>query len=321
MATRMLAGRADIEQPQTDEKAGLLRGAQKNIGLRGVLREYFQEYSLAHWGSLLLVPWMLFTLVMLPFGLWYQVVPWVAWLVFVTGLLLCSLCVFAGLRPHSGPRLFLFLMAASCSMAIILGMLLGFYCHFAWVRTYVVYKNSESYNRISPSDVPGPALDAGSISFTNDAFLDDSKSVGFKDDKTYCAAPILSKAALMNTAAFWAVGEDCCEARGKFNCGISPARIINGGLVVIEGGWFAPPVRPYYMLAAKQAAATYHLTLPEEVTFLQWTEDYLQYWWQAVRCYCLCVFIYLGIILTLLIGIAIPRFVRRSLKAQASVAA
>merc|ERR1711957_671905 len=82
-------------------------------------------------------------------------------------------------------------------------------------------------------------VDAGKITFENSAKLLTDKSIGFRlQDVDYCAAPILAGNSTANLprAHFWAVGKDCCDARGNFRCDGALDKTVHSGLVLHDAG-------------------------------------------------------------------------------------
>lgn len=220
--------------------------------------------------GLVLVPWIVFALVMLPFALSYRHYGNSCWLVCLLALLLSALFVNAQ-RRAGGPRYWLAL-GVLCFVGTGCGLLLGLYDYFKYTQSYHLYNEGRWYGNVMPSDHPGAKKDAGMISFSSDTYVDPVKGVGFRSGSLYCAAPIVGD----NTddfVGFWAVGTDCCRSRGLFECGDVWDANAHSGMVVFEESPVLPADSDLYRMAVEQAAATYELTIPENPTFVRWVAD------------------------------------------------
>jgi len=71
---------------------------------------------------------------------------------------------------------------------------------------------------VGASSDAGQFRDAGTVEFAPKTLIDTSRAVGYKSGSIYCIAPIVSEATPSATIQFWAVGMDCCAARGTFKC-------------------------------------------------------------------------------------------------------
>jgi hypothetical protein len=152
--------------------------------------------------------------------------------------------------------------------------------------------------------------DAGKIYFSQNSSIDVDKSIGFVyDEVTYCAAPILPSVAAPAAPAalfskrhqgrasqatdlavdraisreeavpaapafvdFWAVGRDCCDARGGFKCFKDGELNANSGVVLrdsSEHGLFDDMHRGF-LLAVAAAADNYDLPVPVNPMLIEW---------------------------------------------------
>jgi hypothetical protein len=114
------------------------------------------------------------------------------------------------------------------------------------------------------------AMDGGSVTFAPGTRLDVSKSMAFRDDKTYCVAPVSNAKAnaTLLTYDFWAVGTNCCSGIDQdFHCGEYTNPDARGGLRLMDDR-----ERPFFRLAVQQAEAAYGIRASHPL-FFTWTHD------------------------------------------------
>lgn len=208
-----------------------------------------------------------------------------------------------GVQQETSWITFLFCTAL---LAWVLGMALGSTNYKYNTAPYTQIASLKSYSGIDPGRTLGmQVLDAGSISFTSDAHLDLSKSMGFKSGSVYCAAPIVSSSTHM-TYDFWAVGLDCCsDGNSDFHCGDYKNPKARAGLRV----WRDSDLGTYK--SAVQEAMAVHKINSQNAILLTWMEDpateYRAYKNDSVRCFCLGIYIYIivhffCVLLTIAVG-------------------
>lgn len=226
------------------------------------------------------LPWAILTLVMWPFALGYRSLAGLAWFVFALFMLLSLAFIWLGTRSSVKPTLFWTCLGGKCVLTCVLGMLLGLYINSKYALRYHAYEASPSYTNVVPTEDPGARKDAGSITFSEDSFVDFSRSLGHKDGNLYCVAPVLNSAiaggapapgTTLTTVNYWAVGQNCCNQRGTFWCGSKGKEI--GGLVVMDVSPSVQDTVPQYITAVKQAAATYGILAPDDVILVEWGVD------------------------------------------------
>lgn len=95
---------------------------------------------------------------------------------------------------------------------------------FGWIIfTYFFHASfataaAQHYVNAIPSSPAGGFADAGEISFSVETRIDASRGVGFASaGGVYCLAPVVDQPIDKNIQ-FFAIGEDCCGARGGFAC-------------------------------------------------------------------------------------------------------
>lgn len=169
---------------------------------------------------------------------------------------------------------------------------------------FQVAKAGRNYRNVA-ADAPASAyLDAGTIHF-NESFLDDMHALGWKGhDYTYCVAPIAKNHAMLPGneplpgVQFWAVGLDCCAARGVFDCDGAGDFQAQGGVVLHDHDAVVSEIlspRSYhesYMKAVAAACALYEIDSAETPVLLHWvsnTDAFLDAHWRwAVETFIIC---------------------------------
>lgn len=156
-------------------------------------------------------------------------------------------------------------------LAVLLGLCTGVYAREAYMHPYYTIALQAEYKDVLASSPGAAYADAGKITFASSSQVDSGSSVGFQDRSTYCVAPIVDSGLRQTPrVSFWAIGYDCCEAKGDFWCG-------SGGDPA--AGVRVPPdtalvkERQKFRQAAKQAAATNNLQLGNDLVFLHWVES------------------------------------------------
>lgn len=218
----------------------------------------------------MLTPWAFFVVCLVPVAL--MVDPMLSNL----ALILCSVLGVGFLLLSNGRAWKL--LALICLVATAAGYFLGRYDRGKYLLSYLVYSRSPYHTNVLPSEPPGAFADTGYIDFSVDSHIDPSRSFGYQSDELWCVAPIVGSShtelysVVGQKIGFWAVGQNCCRHRGRFECGDVMNPVVHGGLAVLDTGGFSDPLLPTYLLAARAAAATYGIVLPEEPVFVKWSE-------------------------------------------------
>mmetsp|Transcript_4991 Transcript_4991/g.12154 ORF Transcript_4991/g.12154 Transcript_4991/m.12154 type:complete len:663 (+) Transcript_4991:52-2040(+) len=215
----------------------------------------------------LIVPWVLFCVVLVPTGLYTT-----------TSLGYCALAL--GIALGIGFLLLSYgrawkTLAVTCLVAVALGEGLGVYDRYKYLNPYFIYLRSPWYTDVLSSAQPDAYRDAGFLGFSADAQVDPSMGLGYQSGDQWCVAPIVgmgrSERRTGQPTGFWAVGKDCCNARGQFQCGNLNSNKVHGGLIVKDLGSFDDAQIPTYTLAAQAASKTYGLRVPKEPIFVEWS--------------------------------------------------
>mmetsp|Transcript_39523 Transcript_39523/g.92972 ORF Transcript_39523/g.92972 Transcript_39523/m.92972 type:complete len:327 (+) Transcript_39523:126-1106(+) len=201
-------------------------------------------------------------------------------------------------RSSSSEQTWMSFMTASMVLATAVGFGFGFANYRQNMAHYADYMNLASYTGVDPSRAEGGAyLDAGAIVFNNETTIDYARSIGFKDDRMYCVAPITAGNYKLASYDFWAVGVDCCSGfPGGFGC-FDDSRHLDGH-PVRSGRRFMEPIdyQRYFRLAVNQAEVEFGFSSKHPV-FFYWEQDpqnvIQSYWWNGFHWCCIGIALYL----------------------------
>lgn len=247
----------------------------------------------------LMFPWFLFGMVLISTSL-------------VQGQALCFLSVSASLLLSCGFLLYSRappwkVLAFVCLGITLVGWAMGLYDEAKYLYPFHFYDRSPSYLSVDPNSKPGSVADAGFLQFQDGTHVDSTRGVGFVSGSLWCAAPVVMNETV-TSAAYWAVGKDCCRERAWFNCGNAMNHSVRSGVVIRDASPMLKGELPQYEQAARMAAETYGINVPENPVFIRWNDtpeaNRMWYWNNAVSfvVYSLLVFSLLApIFLSLLI--------------------
>jgi hypothetical protein len=231
-------------------------------------------------------PVIFFVITALSFTFLWEIVPLVP--VIIACLMLGSVFDFSSLKqtaenedeiPHllpalSGPgamkaiRVWLHIVVAW--LAVFLGAVTGINADEIYMSQYYAIQYGREYTGVNATTRGAAYSDAGEVEFAPSSTVRVKKSVGFKDKLLYCAAPIMDTHHGLKSVSFWAVGYDCCNARGGFTCGDgasgrSGVRAPRDGIFHADEGIFRK--------AVNMSAAVHKLEVDEDVILLHWVKD------------------------------------------------
>lgn len=191
-------------------------------------------------------------------------------------------------QKHPTSPLILFLWFVTAVLAVLVG---GRNYH----ATFAPYFTAEKGRRYSDVSVAvataSEHADAGVLTFVNGTLVDDTMVVGLRlFGRTYCVAPITSGAVIEGQAGvpgpavqFWAVGLNCCEKRGSFNCDDAGEANARGGVALhsqedgeeaMTRAILAPRIyRSGYFEAIQAACALYEIRSAESPVLVRWVKD------------------------------------------------
>jgi hypothetical protein len=151
----------------------------------------------------------------------------------------------------------------TCLASFIIAIVFGTWNFSSHTESYYNLKNLSVYTQVNPATIRGQEImDAGQVMFVPGTSIDVSKSMSFKDQDTYCVAPIASSSSL-ETYDFWAVGLNCCsDVASDFKCGNFANHTARGGLRVMDD-----ENRPLYRLAVQQAQSSFNIRATHPLFF------------------------------------------------------
>mmetsp|Transcript_41518 Transcript_41518/g.75225 ORF Transcript_41518/g.75225 Transcript_41518/m.75225 type:complete len:312 (-) Transcript_41518:24-959(-) len=164
-----------------------------------------------------------------------------------------------------------------CLCAVLWALVLGPYMsemREPWERAH----HLQQYNNVLPDSNPLGYSDAGIIFFSPESRIAGSLSAGYRVwPHRYCAAPIMTNETLSNDSSgasvgFWAVGMDCCDSRGDFECGNFEGADERGALSVdseFAGKVSGHAVKEHYDAAVRMAAAAAGLKVSKGAILLK----------------------------------------------------
>jgi len=164
------------------------------------------------------------------------------------------------------------ILCVSMTVAFILGLILG---GVNFASTYAATQSIDKLNVYDKLDVAhttgGMVMDAGKVTFDKDNVVNIPQAMQFKDDKTYCVAPIQTFITASQPHPnhnlnndFWAVGVDCCTP--QFHCGGFNKRELFGTRSVDEHA------HKFFRLAVQKAEAKFG-TIARHPLFFDLRED------------------------------------------------
>lgn len=220
-------------------------------------------------GWLILLPWLIFTLITLLYFQLFHHAPEVVYLVIVGCLSIAGMTFsFTG---RSEGRWYM-LLGTLVIFATIAGTLGGEYNHREYMLQYYNYHENREYSNVIPSEPAAAHADAGKITFADNARIDTTRAVGYKDGTVYCVAPILDET-MAGRVEYWAAGTNCCKTRADFECDASADPTARSGVVIAEtGSWFETD-RDYYLKAVGQAEAAFDLVSSPKAIFVKWVAN------------------------------------------------
>mmetsp|Transcript_1873 Transcript_1873/g.4178 ORF Transcript_1873/g.4178 Transcript_1873/m.4178 type:complete len:306 (+) Transcript_1873:74-991(+) len=196
--------------------------------------------------------------------------------------------------------------------AVVSGFAEGDQKWYKHTASYFLYGSMASYVNVDPGADQGQTfMDAGTIYFKDGSFVLGTKSLAFRNGKTYCVAPILHDTPPTNqsgsqvgrsaptrsgTVDFWAVGTDCCGRGGTFTCDDAESGLARSGLRLLDDS-----ARSMYLLAVQEWSAGTGIPVRHPV-FFHWVKDPLAVTeriysevWQDYELYCIVFFLCSGV--------------------------
>jgi len=208
-----------------------------------------------------------------------------------------AMCIYG--RGNREKRFWIIMMGCICVVCTFIGLIFGFFMYFRYLVYYERYLEMRTYSNVGGSQSVTEFNDGSMFLFTQDTRLDVMRSVGYKSRFTgevYCVAPVVdSTMTAADNINFWAVGSDCCLARGEFMCNDAQDAKTMSALVVLEPEDVVRPfmkwavagsVYPRYERAIKLQEAAYATRQARRIKMLFWVKDPIAYqnsWHDSAR--------------------------------------
>jgi len=237
----------------------------------------------------LFLPWLIFcmTLAMLSFWMHYKL-PGLCLTLVITiacvGGITCMQSAYTLFRmlthdaaleepDREGPSWMLFI-SASVLVALLCAVSLGNRNFWNNMQPYYDLKGLGTYEGVDPLKMRGQELmDAGQVTFAAGTHLDLTRSVGFRNQDTFCVAPITSSIVAGSSSPpasydFWAVGKNCCSGNiADYHCGKYGSKRAHAGVRMVRDD-----DRAFYRLAVQQAQSAFNIKAVHPL-FFHWVEE------------------------------------------------
>lgn len=222
----------------------------------------------------LVVPWFIF--VVTNFTMGFSIRYWASSLAYAVAFIAFVVCIAFGwmavgaAQGKAGDPLWLGFLCFLSLTGWTWGLCAGSNTYSTLMQPYYDVQQLNVYESVNPSVAEGNQyMDFGIIKFVEKARIDRVFSMAFKNDDTYCVAPVkLNNTGNLSTYDFWAVGINCCSSHlYDFRCGEWNNPAAHSGLRVVEESH-----RPFFQLAARQAASAFNIPVKHPV-FFEWVED------------------------------------------------
>lgn len=242
-------------------------------GDRGKTEPASADISLALLVQVSIAAWIFFSAICLLFGFSYHTSSTEIWTLITLVAVVLIMVVAQNWRQwhEASVHKVSVIVALWLFAALILGSWVGLFAFDCCIGEYWMTQKLEARMNVLPAEPAAAYANAGSIIFADEARVDPGKSVGYKDGSVFCVAPVASDAP-MDTVQFWAVGLDCCGARGTFVCDDAWNPKAHAG-VVIRNSTFYEELRNGYLKAVKLAEVTYDIASNKEPIFVRWVSN------------------------------------------------
>lgn len=209
------------------------------------------------------LPWLVFFLILSLFLFAYHDMRLVVWV--LVGLCVCLAGLFMTLG-FCGRHSAFVAIGLMCLLSVSLATAVGSWLHSQYLVRYWELEKGSVYKDVDPSADPDLTTDAGIITFGANAFVDDSRTLGFlADGGIFCVAPVAVPPYYSDKVNYWAVGTGCCQTRSAFDCGPSRELGTLSGMPELT--------EPRYSQAVAEAVAVYGLTNSPGAQLLSFAEN------------------------------------------------
>lgn len=218
------------------------------------------------------------------FVVWHKSFGWSVFIFLACLAVSGGICIY-GARNRD-QRAWIIIMGCLCALVTCVGLVFGFFMYFKFLVYYERYQEMRTYSNVGGSQPVSQFNDGSMFLFTQDTRLDVMRSVGYKSRWTgevYCVAPVVdSTMTNADNINFWAVGSNCCLARGEFVCNDAQDPKTMSALVVLEPEDVVRPfmkwavagsVYPRYERSIKLQEAAYATRQARKIKMLYWVKD------------------------------------------------
>lgn len=230
-------------------------------------------------GILIMVPFLIFCTSMCLHGFIFHHSPYIVWLVGIG--FTCLSFIFMSLAGRLDGRWYA-VLGTLCLVAVIFGNTLGVYNYDTHFLQYWAYDENRTYSNVLPSEPAAAHADAGKLEFAQEARIDTTKAVGYKEGSVYCVAPVMA-ATQSARIEYWAAGVDCCKQRADFQCDDANDDQARSGVVILDTNSIIASPHDYYVKAVMEAEAAYDLVSAKHPLFIRWVREpqaVQEYYWR-----------------------------------------
>lgn len=194
----------------------------------------------------------------------------------VIGITIALLAAFVASAALSRGTPFRFYASVFCIVALCSSFIVGLVANSMAISEFWFLYDSNTYVNVLPSEPAIAFADGGKFVFADGSRIDNSRALGYRDGETFCVAPVIDDAVEPAAIQYWAVGKDCCTARGSFECDDAWNAKAHSGIKVADsaGAKFAAALR--------MAEVAYSITSAEKPLLVRWVVDpetvELNYW-------------------------------------------
>jgi len=171
---------------------------------------------------------------------------------------------------------FRFYVSLFCLIALFSSFAIGLLADAVAITEYWFLRDSNAYANVLPSELAAAYADAGKIVFADGSRIDVNRALGYRDTATFCVAPVVDDLVEPAAIQYWAVGKDCCSARGSFDCDDAWNAKAHSGIKVDD------EVAAGFAEALRMAEVAYSITSAEKPLLVRWVADpetiELNYW-------------------------------------------
>mmetsp|Transcript_22207 Transcript_22207/g.40867 ORF Transcript_22207/g.40867 Transcript_22207/m.40867 type:complete len:319 (-) Transcript_22207:30-986(-) len=164
---------------------------------------------------LAMVPFLAFLVMAFFTALCLEFIPAIVWIVCIAGAITAVAASFSARRKYQS-------MLRLVALAIVLGMVAGADVYYNYMLFYFKYKSLRTYSNVAAGQSAAEFGDGSLLAFSSESSVDTTRAVGYQSarlGKTVCLAPVVETSmAATDPINFFAIGFDCCDYRGSFDC-------------------------------------------------------------------------------------------------------